>query len=61
MEKYLIVYSDTEIITITNVPEGTAVVTPYRYVVETLENAKLMLSILGIDTSKIDEYKPIEE
>lgn len=61
MRKFLIVYSEIQVISISDIPEGTAVVTPHKYIVETLQNAKLMLNALGVDTSKIDEYKPIEE
>lgn len=49
MEKLLIIYDADRVITVSEHTEGTAVVTPNKYLVETKGNALLMLGALGLD------------
>lgn len=55
--KYLIVYDETEIISITPY-NGAEILSTQKMIVSDLPEAKIMLGALDIDTTKIDEYKP---
>lgn len=55
--KYLIIYDETEIISITPY-NGAEIFSTQKIIVSELSEAKIMLGALGIDTTKIDEYKP---
>lgn len=57
MDKILIIYSDTEIINVSEFVEGTAVATPYYFAVGTKENPQTQLSALGIeDLSRLIDF-----
>lgn len=60
--RYLIIYNESEIISITPV-NGAEILSTQNIIVAELEEAKVMLTALGVDTQKIDNYKPeiIEE
>lgn len=55
--KYLIIYDENEILSITPY-NGADILSNQNRVVSDLSEAKIMLDALGIDTTKIDEYKP---
>jgi hypothetical protein len=55
--KYLIIYNETEIISITPV-DGAEILSTQKMIVATLSEAKTMLDSLSVDTSKIDNYVP---
>ena len=54
--KYLIIYNAQEVTSVTDYLEGTAVVTPYSFMVDTLTQAGTMLAAMGVDIKLIDEY-----
>ncbi|WP_442589200.1 hypothetical protein ACSBL2_24590 [Pedobacter sp. AW31-3R] len=56
--KYLIIYTSSTVLGISEFTAGTAVVTPYNFLVETLENAATMLGTLSIDTTLLTEFNP---
>lgn len=56
MNKLLIIYSETEVITVSNHTQGTVVVTPHQYLVETKSKALLMLNALEVDATKLKNY-----
>lgn len=55
--KYLIIYDDNEVISITPY-NGAEILSTQKMIVSELSEAKIMLDALEVDTSKIDEYKP---
>ena len=55
MEKYLIIYDNEKVISCNEFTEGVSIVTPHNFMVETLENARMMLRILCIDVENIVE------
>lgn len=57
MEKLLIIYDADKVITVSEHSEGTAVVTPNKYLVETKHNALLMLNALGVDIGVLSDYE----
>lgn len=59
MEKLLIIYSDIEVIAVSNYSEGNVVVTPNKYLVETKDNALLMLNALGVDAGLLEEFEVV--
>lgn len=54
--KYLIIYNETEIMSITPVA-GAEILSTQNMIVSSLEEAKVMLDSLNINTDKIDDYK----
>jgi len=57
--KYLIIYNETEIMSITPVA-GAEILSTQNMIVSSLEEAKTMLTALGVNTQKIDDYKEEE-
>lgn len=55
--KYLIIYDDNEVISITPY-NGAEILSTQKMIVSELSEAKIMLDALGVDTAKIDDYKP---
>lgn len=55
--KYLIIYDDNEVISITPY-NGAEILSTQKMIVSELSEAKIMLDALEVDTTKIDEYKP---
>lgn len=55
--KYLIIYDETEVISITPY-NGAEILSTQKMIVSDLSEAKIMLDALEVDTTKIDEYKP---
>jgi len=55
--KYLIIYDDNEVISITPY-NGAEILSSQKMIVSDLSEAKIMLDALEVDTTKIDEYKP---
>ncbi|MPS74024.1 MAG: hypothetical protein E2590_12895 [Chryseobacterium sp.] len=54
----LIIYTDSEVISVSEYQEGTVVVTPYYYMKNTKEKALIMLNALEIeDLSKLQEFE----
>lgn len=53
--KYLIIYNEIEVLHIT--PFAGEVLTTQSIIAATLEQAKTMLTALGVNTQKIDNYK----
>jgi len=58
--KYLIIYDDNEVISITPY-NGADILSHQNRVVSDLSEAKIMLGALDIDTTKIDNYVPDSE
>ena len=58
--KYLIIYNSDEIISITPI-NGAEILSTQKMIVATLSEAKTMLTSLGVDTQKIDNYNPANE
>jgi hypothetical protein len=61
MKQYMIKYNTDEVVSIGEAPTSGAIVSGTPYVIETLDNAKIMLSNIGIDITKLEEYKPIRD
>jgi hypothetical protein len=61
MKQYMIKYNTDEVVSIGEAPTSGAIVSGTSYVIETLDNAKIMLSNIGIDITKLEEYKPIRD
>lgn len=57
--KYLVIYNETEVISVTAV-NGAEILSTQNMVVASLSEAKTMLTALGVDTQKIDDYKEEE-
>ena len=57
--KHLIIYNDDEIMSITPI-NGAEILSTQKMIVAELDEARIMLSTLGYDVSKIDNYKPEE-
>lgn len=57
--KYLIIYNETEVMSITPV-NGAEILSTQNMIVSSLEEAKVMLDSLNINTDKIDNYKEEE-
>lgn len=55
MKKYLITYTDNEIITISDAPEQGVIANGTNMVINTMENALLMFSALGFDITELEE------
>ena len=53
MEKYLIIYDNEKVISCNEFTEGVSILTPNKFIVETLENARVMLKILNVEFEKI--------
>ena len=53
--KYLIIYNETEVLHIT--PATGEILTTQMAIISTLEQAKIMLTALEINTDKIDSHK----
>lgn len=56
MEKLLIIYTDENVVTVSAYTEGTMVVTPYKYLVDTKANGLVMLVALGIDVGVLEDF-----
>jgi len=57
----MIKYNTDEVVSIGEAPTSEVIVSGTPYVIETLDNAKIMLSNIGIDITKLEEYKPIKD
>lgn len=53
--KYLIIYNSTEVFSISEFIEGTAVATPYFFMVAEINAARAMLLNSGVNVGMIDE------
>lgn len=56
MEKYLITFNDTEVVSITESSGGTTM-TGTNVIITTLDNALIALTAMGIDTTAISQKK----
>lgn len=62
MKKYLIRYTRSGgIIAIMPIGEGIEVFGTNKYILSTLEEAKIMLTALGVDVKPLEEYQEPEE
>ena len=57
MEKLLIVYTDEEVKIVTGYTEGTSIVTPYKYIVDTKANGLVMLNALGVYADVLEDFE----
>lgn len=58
--KYLIIYDENEVISITPY-NGAEILSSQKMIVSDLSEAKIMLQALEVDTTKIDNYTPEPE
>ena len=57
---YLVTFSDTEVISILSVAADAEITGVSDRLITSLENAKVMLSALGIDITRLNEYRDTE-
>jgi hypothetical protein len=60
MKKYLITYSDTEIITISEAPTEGIIANGSNMVITTIDNALLMFSGMAFDITELEKTKQNE-